>query len=171
MEETTNPTSQEGTRAVLGPVMWMETLRAVIAPRIADLVSGDHGIETRQQLHQKFCEEHEVRMSYSTFAGWCEDLGVTFQKRIEVRIPGWKAMPRPDGFIGPMQAQGATRTTREDFRAEQMEEPVDPDAPVQWDMTPRQHEIPIEAFNDNMPTILPGGLRAPAFLGGNDFAN
>jgi hypothetical protein len=38
-------------------------------------------------------------------------------------------------------------------------------------MTPRQHEIPIEAFNDNMPTILPGGLRAPAFLGGNDFAN
>jgi hypothetical protein len=63
-----------------------------------------------------------------------------------------------------MQAQGATRTAR-------VEEPVDPDAPVQWDMTPRQHEIPIEAFNDNMPTILPGGLRAPAFLGGNDFAN
>ena len=164
MEEMTNPTSQEGTRAVLGPVMWMETLRAVIAPRIADLVSGDHGIETRQQLHQKFCEEHEVRMSYSTFAGWCEDLGVTFQKRIEVRIPGWKAMPRPDGFIGPMQAQGATRIAR-------VEEPVDPDAPVQWDMAPRPHEIPIEAFNDNMPTILPGGLRAPMFLGGNDFAN
>jgi len=164
MEETTNPTSQEGTRAVLGPVMWMETLRAVIAPRIADLVSGDHGIETRQQLHQKFCEEHEVRMSYSTFAGWCEDLGVTFQKRIEVRIPGWKSMPRPDGFIGPMPAQGATRTAR-------VEEPVDPDAPVQWDMAPRPQEIPIEAFNDNMPTILPGGLRAPMFLGGNDFAN
>jgi hypothetical protein len=144
--------------------MWMETLRAVIAPRIADLVSGDHGIETRQQLHQKFCEEHEVRMSYSTFAGWCEDLGVTFQKRIEVRIPGWKAMPRPDGFIGPMPAQGVTRTAR-------VEEPVDPDAPVQWDTAPRPQEIPIEAFNDNTPIILPGGLRAPVFIENRDFAN
>jgi hypothetical protein len=151
--------------------MWMETLRAVIAPRIADLVSGDHGIETRQQLHQKFCEEHEVRMSYSTFAGWCEDLGVTFQKRIEVRIPGWKAMPRPEGFIGPMQAQPAARTTRADYRADPAGEQVDIDAPVEWDAAVPPLQIPVEAFNDNTPIILPGGLRAPVFIESRDFAN
>lgn len=171
MEETNNPTSQEAGKSVLGAEMWMEVLVKVIAPRIAVCVAENQDIENRQQLHKAFCHQHSVRMSYSTFSGWCEDLGISFKKRIEVNIPGWKAMPRPDGFIGPMPAQGATRTTRADFRAEQMEDPVDPDAPVQWDMAPRQQEIPIEAFNDNTPIILPGGLRAPVFLENRDFAN
>lgn len=168
MEEAANPTSQEATRAVLGPAMWMECLRLVIAPRIARTVRDVPDIENRQQLHRAFCQMHEVRPSYSTFSGWCEDLGINFKKRIEVSIPGWREMPRPTpDFIGPMPA-APTQPMRQQIV--QDEEPGDPDAPVQWD-GPAAREIPLEAFNDNMPTILPGGFRAPTFIGDNNYGN
>ena len=161
MEAPDNPTSQEAGRAVLGPVMWLETLRLVIAPRLAQLVSerGDE-VENRQQLHRLFCETHGVKPSYSTFSGWCEDLGISFRKRIEVTIPGWREMPRPSpDFIGPMPAAPTSRQP----------EPQD-DEPVVWD-GPTARDIPIEAFNDNMPDILPGGMHAPKFFGSSDYAN
>jgi len=176
VEEKPNPTSQEATRSVLGPVMWMDCLRLVIAPRIARTVQEVPDIENRQQLHRAFCEMHEVRPSYSTFSGWCEDLGISFRKRIEVRIPGWREMPRPSAdFIGPMPAMPPHQTMRlpamDVVMMPQAEEPVDPDAPVMWDNQPTAREINPEHFNDNMPTILPGGLRAPTFIGESDFAN
>ena len=160
MEETPNPTSQEAGKSVLGAEMWMEVLVKVIAPRIAVCVAENQDIENRQQLHKAFCHQHSVRMSYSTFSGWCEDLGISFKKRIEVNIPGWKAMP-----------QTPARTTRADFRASPVEEPVDPNAPVEWDPAVPPMQIPVDAFNDNTPIILPGGLRAPVFLENRDFAN
>lgn len=159
MEEKPNPTSQEATRSVLGPVMWMDCLRLVIAPRIARTVQEVPDIENRQQLHRAFCEMHEVRPSYSTFSGWCEDLGINFKKRIEVSIPGWRDMPAPPTSRRPVPTM-----------VQQEEEPVDPDTPVQWD-APTSRDIPLEAFNDNMPTILPGGFRAPTFIGDNNFGN
>ena len=165
------PTSSEATRSVLGPVLWQEVLREVIAPRIAKIVEdkGDD-IENRQQLHRAFCEEWSIKPSYSTFSGWCEDLGISFRKRIEVRIPGWRAMPRPSpDFHGPMPAYRPHLPPT--VQLPTPEEPVDPDAPVQWDNKPTARDMPIEAFNDNMPTILPGGFRAPTFVEGNDFAN
>jgi hypothetical protein len=166
MEEMPNPTSQEATRSVLGPEMWFETLRLVIAPRIARVVREHPDIENRQQLHRTFCELHSVKMSYSTFSGWCEDLGITFRKRIEVSIPGWKEMPRPSpDFIGPMPAtrQAPTPVILQDQATETPEEPI------QWDQ-PRVQEIDPSMLNDGMPDILPGGMRAPAFFG-NDYAN
>lgn len=162
MEETPNPTSQEAGKSVLGPVIWQEVLRKVIAPKIAVIVT-QHGndIENRQQLHRKFCEEYGIRPSYSTFSSWCEDLGISFRKKIEVHIPGWKEMPRPTAeFVGPMPVAAAPVVQQDE----------DPDAPVQWDTQPTR-EIPLEAFNDNMPTILPGGFRAPTFFGDNNFGN
>lgn len=175
MEETPNPTSQEATRSVLGPEMWFETLRLVIAPRIARVVREHPDIENRQQLHRTFCELHSVKMSYSTFSGWCEDLGITFRKRIEVSIPGWKEMPRPSSdFIGPMPARPASRTETIRIPLEVAvmtgpEEQPRPDEPVQWD-APRVQQIDPNLLNDGMPDILPGGMRAPAFFG-NDYAN
>jgi len=160
MEEMPNPTSQEATRSVLGPVIWQEVLRAVIAPRIAKIVAdkGDE-IENRQQLHRAFCDEYGIKPSYSTFSGWCEDLGISFRKRIEVRIPGWRDMPKP-----------ATPAPRRQVMPviQQDEEPVDPDAPVQWD---GPSERPMIDMNDGLPNILPGGFRAPTFVEGGDFAN
>ena len=170
MEETANPTSPEAGKSVLGPAMWLEVLRKVIAPKIATIVT-QHGndIENRQQLHRKFCEDYGVKPSYSTFSGWCEDLGISFKKRIEVHIPGWREMPRPSpDFIGPMPAAPTQPMQHQILPVDVRDE--EPDAPVQWD-TPKQREIPIEAFNDNMPTILPGGLRAPTFIGDNNFGN
>jgi hypothetical protein len=162
MEETPNPTSQEAGKSVLGPVIWQEVLRKVIAPKVAVIVTQyGNDIENRQQLHRKFCEEYGIRPSYSTFSSWCEDLGISFRKKIEVHIPGWKEMPRPTAeFVGPMPVAAAPVVQQDE----------DPDAPVQWDTAPVR-EIPLEAFNDNMPTILPGGLRAPTFFGNSDFGN
>ena len=164
MEETPNPTSQEAGKSVLGAEMWMEVLNKVIAPRIAACVTANQDIENRQQLHKAFCHQHSVRMSYSTFSGWCEDLGISFKKRIEVRIPGWKATPMP-------------RTKRSDF-APPVEQPVqqeirepenepEPQEPLTWDEPIKPSEI----FSDNLPNILPGGMRAPAFLNQSDYSN
>jgi len=160
MEETPKPTSQEATRTVLGPVIWQEVLRVIIAPKIAKIVAEKAGdIENRQQLHRAFCDEHGLKIAYSTFSSWCEDLGISFRKRIEVSIPGWRDMPKP-----------ATPAPRRQIMPmiQQDEEPVDPDAPVQWD---GPSERPMVDMNDGLPNILPGGFRAPTFVEGGDFAN
>jgi hypothetical protein len=149
-------------------VLWQEVLRTVIAPKIAKIVEakGDE-IENRQQLHRAFCEEWSIKPSYSTFSGWCEDLGISFRKRIEVRIPGWREMPRPSpDFIGPMPAYRPHLPPAVQLSAP--EEPVDPEAPVQWD-SPSERQI--LHMNDGLPNILPGGFRAPSFVEGSDFAN
>lgn len=162
MEETPKPTSQEATRTVLGPVIWKEVLEVIIAPKIAKIVAEKAGeIENRQQLHRAFCDEHGLKIAYSTFGSWCEDLGISFRKRIEVSIPGWRDMPKP---ATPSVRRPMVSVMQHD------EEPVDENAPVKWD-EPTTRDIPLEAFNDNMPTILPGGMRAPTFLGNNDFGN
>ena len=159
-----SPASLEGNKSVLGPILWLETLRLVIAPRIAALVFKAGGdIETRSDLHKRFCEEHELRVSYSTFSSWCEDLGISFKKRIEVNIPGWKSMPKPNEyFIGPMPA-APTPHQQEVIRDPETEtlEPVVWDEPV---------VLPPNVFTDGMPDILPGGMRAPSFFS-NDFGN
>lgn len=160
MEQTpeSNPTSQEAGKSVLGAAMWAEVLRLVIAPRIADIVRQGPDIENRQQLHRAFCDHNKVRVSYSTFSGWCEDLGIQFRKRIEVNIPGWRDMPK----TRPAPTEPPPAVLR------QMQPEPGPEEPVQWDAPPSK---PSEMFaNDGLPNVLPGGLRPPAFLD-NNFAN
>jgi hypothetical protein len=160
MEPTTeNPTSQEAGKSVLGAVMWAEVLRLVIAPRIVSIVRTLPEIENRQQLHRAFCDHNKVRVSYSTFSSWCEDLGIQFRKRIEVNIPGWRDMPKQQ----PVQQTPPPAVLR------QMEQEPLVDEPVQWDAPVNK---PSEMFaNDGMPNVLPGGIRAPMFLDSQDFAN
>jgi hypothetical protein len=156
--------------------MWQEVLRLVIAPKLAVIVTR-HGndIENRQQLHRKFCEEYGVKPSYSTFSGWCEDLGISFRKRIEVSIPGWKEMPRPSpDFVGPMPAYPGVSTFGPNQPMQQTVMPVilqdaDTEAPVTWD-SPQTEQAPA-ADPFNIPEVLPGGMRPPAFLNQSDFAN
>jgi hypothetical protein len=139
--------------------MWQEVLRLVIAPKLAVIVTR-HGndIENRQQLHRKFCEEYGVKPSYSTFSGWCEDLGISFRKRIEVSIPGWKEMPsvQPTWSDKPMVVPVILQEE-------------DAEAPVTWD-SPQTEQAPA-ADPFNIPEVLPGGMRPPAFLNQSDFAN
>jgi hypothetical protein len=164
MEETPNPTSQESGKSVLGAEMWMEVLVKVIAPRIAACVNENKDIENRQQLHKAFCHQHSVKMSYSTFSGWCEDLGISFKKRIEVSIPGWKATPAPRtkraDYVPPVEQPVVQEAV------EQVAEP-EPLEPLTWDEPVK----PSEMFSDNLPNILPGGMRAPAFLNQSDYSN
>lgn len=161
MEQTpeSNPTSQEAGKSVLGAVMWAEVLRLVVAPRIADIVRQGPDIENRQQLHRAFCDHNKVRVSYSTFSGWCEDLGIQFRKRIEVNIPGWRDMPKTRP--APMEPPPAV--------LRQMQVEPETSEPIVWD---EPHMKPSQIFaNDGLPNILPGGMIAPSFLEGNDFAN
>jgi len=176
MEETPNPTSQEAGKSVLGPVIWQEVLRKVIAPKVSVIVTQyGNDIENRQQLHRKFCEEYGIRPSYSTFSSWCEDLGISFRKKIEVHIPGWKEMPRPTpDFIGPMPAYPATETKKEQSVAKQIVPEIlqeEEDAPIVWD-TKVPPQKPSQKFNeDGMPTILPGGMRMPSFFDSGNYGN
>lgn len=150
------PTSREAGKSVLGPEMWAEVLQRVIAPRIATTIQDNPTIENRHELHRKFCEINSLRISYSTFSGWCEDLGITFKKRIEVTIPGWKPQPAPRPQSKPVPV-----IIRD--------EPEPVNEPVQWD-TPKPP--PSQMFGDDgLPNILPGGMRGPAFIDTQDYAN
>jgi|GEM_PF-2930367 len=159
MEPTTeNPTSQEAGKSVLGAVMWAEVLRLVIAPRIVGIVRTLPEIENRQQLHRAFCDHNKVRVSYSTFSSWCEDLGIQFRKRIEVNIPGWRDMPKQHPV--PAEAPPAVLA--------QMVQTPEIDEPFEWDEVKSK---PSEMFtNDGLPNVLPGGLRPPTFID-NNFSN
>lgn len=170
MEEQANPTSQEAGKSVLGPAMWLECLRLVVAPRIARTVEEYPDIENRQQLHRAFCEKHKVRPSYSTFSGWCEDLGINFRKRIEVNIPGWREMPRPNPeFIGPMPAAPTQPMQTKVVPVVMQEE--DEDAPVNWDTKANEESSTMPFNEDGIPTILPGGMRLPSFLDNGNYGN
>lgn len=152
------PTSREAGKSVLGPEMWAEVLQRVIAPRIATTIQDNPTIENRHELHRKFCEINSLRISYSTFSGWCEDLGITFKKRIEVTIPGWKPQPAP-----------RPRPKAVPIVPQEEPEPELPNEPVKWD-EPRP--TPSQVFaNDGLPNVLPGGLRGPAFFDTQDYAN
>lgn len=158
------PTSREAGKSVLGPEMWAEVLQRVIAPRIATTIQDNPTIENRHELHRKFCEINSLRISYSTFSGWCEDLGITFKKRIEVTIPGWKPQPAPRV---PLKAVATTGSPVNETIAVQVVN--EPEEPVRWDApkTP-----PSQMFGDDgLPNVLPGGLRGPAFIENNDYAN
>jgi hypothetical protein len=159
MEPTTeNPTSQEAGKSVLGAVMWAEVLRLVIAPRIVGIVRTLPEIENRQQLHRAFCDHNKVRVSYSTFSSWCEDLGIQFRKRIEVNIPGWRDMPKQH----PVPAETPPAVLA------QMAQTPEVDEPFEWDEVKSK---PSEMFtNDGLPNVLPGGLRPPTFID-NNFSN
>jgi len=43
----------------------------------------------------------------------------------------------------------------------------EPQEPLTWDEPIK----PSEMFSDNLPNILPGGMRAPAFLNQSDYSN
>jgi hypothetical protein len=161
MEPTTeNPTSQEAGKSVLGAVMWAEVLRLVIAPRIVGIVRTLPEIENRQQLHRAFCDHNKVRVSYSTFSSWCEDLGIQFRKRIEVNIPGWRDMPKQH----PVPAEAPPAVL-----AQMAQEPELPEERVEWD---GPQVRPSAIFSDDgLPNVYPRGVAPPTFLDNKDYAN
>lgn len=163
--EEKSPTSREAGKSVLGPEMWSEVLQVVIAPRIASTIRTNPEIENRHELHRKFCEGNSLRISYSTFSGWCEDLGITFKKRIEVNIPGWKPVSPPARI--PLRSVGEMGPPDSPTIAVSVE--PEPEEPMVWD-SPRP--LPSQIFGDDgLPNVLPGGMRGPAFFDKQDYAN
>ncbi len=163
--EEKSPTSRESGKSVLGPEMWSEVLQLVIAPRIASTIRAHPAIENRHELHKRFCEGNCIRVSYSTFSSWCEDLGITFKKRIEVTIPGWKPVSQPVKI--PLRA--VSETGPENSPTIEVAISPEPEEPVEW-AAPKPPPSRMFA-NDGLPDVLPGGMRGPAFFESQDYAN
>ena len=144
---TPAPAARKGASGdrVLGPALWERVLHTVIAPAIADVVARNPDIGTKGDLLTAFLREFpDCSASFTTFSGWCQDIGVEFTRRVEVRIPGFRHAP-------PLRSQPL------------LEDPgiVQPDPPR-----------PVSSSSDgegdmfaHIPEILPGGMTRPVVVG------
>lgn len=121
-----------------------EILEKIVAPKIAHLVQSANGsIDSRTHLLSEFNTEHGTNITMATFSEWCDKLGIVFEKRVVVKIPGYKAATRE---VQPISQQAADESV-----VAQFDEPREmPDSPANY------------AAGERM--VLPGGMRAPTFL-------
>ena len=120
-----------------------EILEQVIQPKIAKIVAEHDDITSRSSLLNIFNNEHKCNISMCVFAEWCEDIGITFEKKMVVNIPGYRPAPRD---VQPISQESADEAVSAQF-----DEPRSmPDAPA--------------VYMGGERMILPGGMRAPTFL-------
>ena len=121
-----------------------EILEAVIAPKIGEIVQrcGDN-IESRTSLLALFNENHATNITMATFGEWCEKLGITFERKVVVSIPGYKPAAR--------EVQPVTQESADESMSAQFDEPMEmPGVPA--------------AYMGGETSVLPGGMRPPSFL-------
>ena len=120
-----------------------EILEQVIQPKIAKIVAEHDDIASRSSLLNIFNNEHKCNISMCVFAEWCEDIGITFEKKMVVNIPGYRPAPRD---VQPVSQESADEAVSAQF-----DEPRSmPDAPA--------------FYMGGGRMILPGGMKAPTFL-------
>jgi hypothetical protein len=120
-----------------------EILEQVIQPKIEKIVTEHDDIASRSSLLNIFNNEHKCNISMCVFAEWCEDIGITFEKKMVVKIPGYRPAARD---VQPVSQESADEAVFSQF-----DEPTSmPDAPATL------------AAGERM--VLPGGMRAPTFL-------
>lgn len=121
-----------------------EILESVIAPKISEIVRrcGDN-IESRTSLLLLFNENHGTNVTMSAFGEWCEKLGIRFERKVVVSIPGYKPAVRE---VQPVSEQSADESL-----VAQFDEPTTmPEAPA--------------VFMAGERMVLPGNMKAPTFL-------
>ena len=120
-----------------------EILEQVIQPKIAKIVAEHDDIASRSSLLNIFNNEYKCNISMCVFAEWCEDIGITFEKKMVVNIPGYQPAAR--------EVQPVSQESADEAVSAQFDEPRSmPDAPV--------------VYMGGERMILPGGMRAPTFL-------
>jgi hypothetical protein len=121
-----------------------EILESVIAPKIGEIVRrcGDN-IESRTSLLLLFNENHGTNITMATFGEWCEKLGIKFERKVVVSIPGYKPAAR--------EVQPVSQESADESVVAQFDEPRSmPDVPANF------------AAGERM--VLPGGMRIPSYL-------
>jgi hypothetical protein len=120
-----------------------EILEQVIQPKIAKIVAEHDDITSRSSLLNIFNNEHKCNISMCVFAEWCEDIGITFEKKMVVKIPGYRPAARD---VQPVSQESADEAVSAQF-----DDPSPmPDAPA--------------FYMGGERMILPGGMKAPSFL-------
>ena len=120
-----------------------EILEQVIQPKIAKIVAEHDNIASRSSLLNIFNNEHKCNISMCVFAEWCEDIGITFEKKMVVNIPGYRPAAR--------EVQPVSQESADESVSAQFDDPSPmPDAPA--------------VYMGGERMILPGGMRAPTFL-------
>lgn len=120
-----------------------EILEQVIQPKIAKIVAEHDDIASRSSLLNIFNNEHKCNISMCVFAEWCEDIGITFEKKMVVNIPGYRPAAR--------EVQPVSQESADESVSAQFDDPSPmPDAPA--------------VYMGGERMILPGGMRAPTFL-------
>ena len=120
-----------------------EILEKVIQPKIAKIVAEHDDITSRSSLLNIFNNEHNCNISMAVFAEWCEQIGITFEKRMVVNIPGYRPAAR--------EVQPVSQESADESVSAQFDDPKPmPDAPA--------------VYMGGERMILPGGMRAPTFL-------
>lgn len=120
-----------------------EILEKVIQPKIAKIVAEHDDITSRSSLLNIFNNEHNCNISMAVFAEWCELIGITFEKKMVVKIPGYRSVTRE---VQPVSQQSADEAVFSQF-----DEPNPmPDAPA--------------FYMGGERMVLPGGMNPPTFL-------
>lgn len=140
----------------LGPRLWMETLGQVVLPEIAQVVAA-HDPTSVSELHMLFKESTGSTVSYSSFAAWCKALGIRFESRIQVTIPGMvrRAAPPPARPWGVQTVTEPMRFTGTGTGPKPDAEP-DPEAAAEPDQA-APAGIPPDAPQVGQLGVLPGG--------------
>ena len=120
-----------------------EILEKVIQPKIGKIVAEHDDITSRSSLLNIFNNEHACNISMAVFAEWCEQIGITFEKKMVVKIPGYKQTAR--------EVQPVTQASADESVVAQFDEPREmPETPAYYMGGERM--------------VLPGGMKAPTFL-------
>ena len=120
-----------------------EILEQVIQPKIAKIVAEHDDIASRSSLLNIFNNEYKCNISMCVFAEWCEDIGITFEKKMVVKIPGYRPAPRD---VQPVSQESADEAVF-----------------AQFDNPSPMPDVPVH-YMGGETMILPGGMRAPTFL-------
>jgi hypothetical protein len=120
-----------------------EILEQVIQPKIAKIVAEHDDITSRSSLLNIFNNEYKCNISMCVFAEWCEDIGITFEKKMVVNIPGYRPVAR--------EVQPVSQESADEAVFSQFDEPNQmPEAPA--------------VYMGGERMVLPGGMKAPSFL-------
>lgn len=120
-----------------------EILQKIVAPKISELVGSGMEISSRTNLLSAFNIKYGTRVTMTTFGEWCDKLGITFEKRVVVSIPGYKPATR--------EVQPVTQESADESVVAQFDEPTQkPAAP--------------DVYLGGERMVLPGGMKAPSFL-------
>lgn len=120
-----------------------EILQKIVAPKISELVGSGMEISSRTNLLSAFNIKYGTRVTMATFGEWCDKLGITFEKRVVVSIPGYKPATR--------EVQPVTQESADESVVAQFDTPQTlPDVPARYEGGERM--------------VMPGGMRIPTFL-------